>query len=65
MVKECPAWAEKGYCETYEKFMIRNCRTSCMAGGYVNGKQQGSFRKYAFSLREDGFKGLRRNPQGN
>ena len=45
MVKECPAWAEKGYCETYEKFMIRNCRTSCMAGGYVNGKRQLSLRK--------------------
>ena len=45
MAKECPAWAEKGYCETYEKFMIRNCRTSCMAGGYVNGKRQLSLRK--------------------
>ena len=45
MVKECPAWAEKGYCETYEKFMIRNCRTSCMAGGYIKGKRQLSLRK--------------------
>ena len=56
MVKECPAWAENGYCETYEKFMIRNCRTSCMAGGYVNGKRQLSLRKCAFSVCVDGLK---------
>ena len=58
MVKECPAWAEKGYCETYEKFMIRNCRTSCMAGGYVNGKRQLSLRKQTFSkcISVDGLK---------
>ena len=38
MPQECQAWVKNGDCFLHQEFMLQNCRESCMAGGYVNGK---------------------------
>ena len=38
MPEECQTWVKNGDCFLHQEFMLQNCRESCMAGGYVNGK---------------------------
>ena len=38
MPQECQAWVKNGDCFLHQEFMLQNCRESCLAGGYVEGK---------------------------